>query len=110
MLIRTSDDEVIEFDHVHSRVLESIYDEVEILSPVPIAVTSSVLSVLKKWVTSVEDPDESWDCLMSMAHATDYLDMPDLLDRTCRRMATLLKGKSPNEIRTMMGVKENTLL
>jgi len=113
MFIRTSDDEVIEFDHAHSRVLEGMCDEIgtDITSrPVPLAVSSSVLCMLKKWVkVTDEDPDEPWDCLMSMAHAADYLDMPELLDRTCRRMATLLKGKSPDEIRTMMGVKENTL-
>ena len=60
------------------------------------------LAKVIQWMNVPEDPEEPWDTLKAMAQAADFLDMPDFLDRTCRRMANELKGRKPEQIRQMM--------
>jgi hypothetical protein len=105
IIVRTTDDVRIEFDESKSHVLESCVDLSDPVCEIPVALPSSAVGHLVKWMHRTDDPDEPWNDLLDMARAADYLDMPDLLDRTCRQMALVLKGKSAEQIRTMLGIK-----
>jgi hypothetical protein len=67
-------------------------------------VDSVTLGKLKYWQEMPgEGPiDEPWEILWCMAHAADYLDMPDMLDQTCKALAENLKGKSPAQIKALL--------
>ena len=91
-----------EFNAEWSRLLTSMEG---LEGPIPLPnVDSTTLGKLKYWQEmSDEDPiDEPWDTLWSMAHAADYLDMPAMLDKTCKALAGQLKGKRPAEIRRLV--------
>jgi Skp1 family, dimerisation domain len=105
LMVRTNDGHLTEFDSSQSTVLQQCFEDVGGDEPIPIAVSSRTLDLLKKWMfRETVDPDESWDDLMSMARATDYLNMDDLLNRTCRQMASMLKDKTPDQIRNMLDI------
>ena len=105
MYVFTSDCVRREFDHAGSCLLTSMLD---VHGDVPLPnVDSATLDKLSKWRLDDDDViDESWDVLWKMAHAADYLDMPVLLDRTCKELALQLKGKSPTDILRMISAKE----
>lgn len=105
ILVRILGGEVVEFDPSQSRILQECLEDVGGDEPIPIAVTSRAIDLVKKWmICDAVDPEESWSDLMLLARATDYLNMDELLDRTCRQMASMLKGKSPEEIRAMLEI------
>lgn len=107
MKVMTSDcSAATDFDPTQSRLLMNLLDacDEEGGCPPPVPIDTKTLDRVSHWMNiPTEDPEEPWDTLMAMAHATDFLDMPELMDRTCRRMANELKGRPPAEIRQMMG-------
>jgi len=42
--------------------------------------------------------------------AANYLNIKDLLDLTCAKVASMIKGKSPEQIREMFGIEVSLLL
>lgn len=44
------------------------------------------------------------DTLFEIIMAANYLDLPELLDLTCKVVALQIKGKTPEEIRAMYGL------
>lgn len=102
MRVYTSDCVACEINPHWSHLLMNM---VGLEGPIPLPnVDSMTLGKLKYWQEmSDEDPiDEPWDTLWSMAHAADYLDMPAMLDKTCRALAGQLKGKRPSEIHKLI--------
>jgi S-phase kinase-associated protein 1 len=47
------------------------------------------------------------ELLMKLLMAANYLHIPDLLDLTCAKAASMIKGKSPQQVCDMLGI-ENT--
>lgn len=54
------------------------------------------------WDAKFIDVDQ--DMLFQIILAANYLDMKPLLDLTCAKVASMMKGKSPEEIRTLFGI------
>lgn len=50
--------------------------------------------------------NETQDMMFKIVMAADFLQMDVLLDRGCRTIAEFLKGKSPKEIRCILGISE----
>ena len=42
--------------------------------------------------------------LFDLIHAANYMDIPPLLDLTCAKVASMIKGKTPNEIRRSFNI------
>ena len=91
-----------EFDAEWSRLLTGMEG---LEGPIPLPnVDSTTLGKLKYWQEMPgEGPvDEPWETLWRMAHAADYLDMPAMLDQTCKALAGHLKGKSSTQIQELV--------
>ena len=102
MLVFTSDCVMCEFNAEWSRLLTSMEG---LEGPIPLPnVDSTTLGKLKYWqeMPGVGDIDEQWETLWRMAHAADYLDMPQMMDQTCQALANHLKGKSTVEIQALV--------
>jgi len=98
MYVVTDDNQVVEFDASRSRVLVDI-QECQGVPRIPIH--SHILSKLSH---DTIGSSESWETLVAMLRAADFLNMPDMLDALGRRMADMLHGKPPEQVREMMAV------
>jgi len=61
-------------------------------------------------VADIEDHDATFfntpvDLLFDVISASNYLDAPELLDAACGAAATLLRHKSPEEIKTILNIE-----
>ncbi|KAL0490036.1 S-phase kinase-associated protein Skp1 [Acrasis kona] len=64
----------------------------------------------------IEDVISEWDkkfleieqsLLIELIMAANYLNIKDLLDLTCAKVASMMKGKSPEQIREMFGIEND---
>merc|ERR1712198_780997 len=105
-------------------------DDDEEVVPLP-NVNAAILKKVITWATYHKDdpplPDEknkekrtddisSWDAdflkvdqgtLFELILAANYLDIKGLLDVTCKTVANMIKGKSPDEIRKTFNIKND---
>jgi hypothetical protein len=105
MYVVTTDGVRYKFEHFQtSHFLANIHDDCGSDDDVSLPnVNSETFLLLMYWLRHPDDPiEQTWDELWAMAHAADYLHMPEMLDRTCKKLAEMLKGKSPAEIKTML--------
>lgn len=106
MNVVTSDCVRVKFDDFRtSRVLTAFSADSDGSDcDVPISnVDSATLYRVMFWLKIPDEPiAEEWDMLWRMAHAADFLDMPEMLDRACKGLAEKLKGKSPTEIQKLL--------
>ncbi|CAI8614153.1 unnamed protein product [Vicia faba] len=60
---------------------------------------------VKKWDTEFVKVEQ--DTLFKLILAANYLNIKSLLDLTCMEVAETIKGKTPEEIRTMFNIKND---
>jgi len=61
--------------------------------------------VISDWDQKFIEIDQS--LLIELIMAANYLNIKDLLDLTCAKVASMLKGKSPEQIREMFGIEND---
>jgi hypothetical protein len=105
MYILTKDGKrYLDFDESQSIMLSNMKEDTEDGELVPLPnVDSKTLDKIIEWQSRDDEIDEPWSVTWSMAHAADYLNIPGLLQRTCTRLADLLRGKSPRQIQELIG-------
>jgi S-phase kinase-associated protein 1 len=73
----------------------------EIIKPLP---SNNLLDVTDEWdVTFINSVD--LDTHFDIINAANYMDIKPLLDLSCAKIASLMKGKSAEEIRTMFSIE-----
>ena len=107
-----SDEEqpVIHVHNVESEALKKIIDYVEYHDIYPAEeiekpLRGKVEDVICDWDKKFLEMDYS--LLIELIMASNYLDMKNLLDLTCAKIANLIKGKSPEQIKDMFGIEND---
>ena len=73
----------------------------DIPKPMPSANLSEVIDEWDvKFINGIE-----LDSVFDLINAANYMDIPSLLDLSCAKIASLLKGKTAQEIRTMFNIE-----
>jgi S-phase kinase-associated protein 1 len=76
-------------------------DPKEIPKPLP---SGNLLDVTDEWdVTFINSID--LDTTFDIINAANYMDIKQLLDLSCAKIASLMKGKTAEEIRTMFNIE-----
>ncbi|GAB2210479.1 hypothetical protein Droror1_Dr00015745 [Drosera rotundifolia] len=65
----------------------------------------AVMDALKEWDQEFMKIDQN--TLFDLILAANYLNIKGLLDLTCQTVADMIKGKTPEEIRTMFNIKND---
>lgn len=107
-------------DATHSEVLTRMIEDLDDNSKsIPLSEVSS--AVLKIIIDYCQRPKEMTDeaelrkafvpedqsRLFELIIAANYLDMKSLMDLTCKTVADMLKGKTPEQIMTTFGLKND---
>jgi S-phase kinase-associated protein 1 len=61
--------------------------------------------IISKWDKQFLEIDQA--LLIELIMAANYLNIKDLLDLTCAKVASMIKGKSPEQIREMFGIEND---
>ena len=73
----------------------------DIPKPMPSANLSEIIDEWDvKFINGIE-----LDSVFDLINAANYMDIPSLLDLSCAKIASLLKGKTAQEIRTMFNIE-----
>ena len=73
----------------------------DIQKPMPSANLSEIIDEWDvKFINGIE-----LDSVFDLINAANYMDIPSLLDLSCAKIASLLKGKTAQEIRTMFNIE-----
>ena len=73
----------------------------DIPKPMPSANLSEVIDDWDvKFINSIE-----LESVFDLINAANYMDIPSLLDLSCAKIASLMKGKTSQEIRTMFNIE-----
>jgi S-phase kinase-associated protein 1 len=114
MDVLTSDNQTVSVPkqvYEKSEILKYTFEEFgkDTIFPLP-NVDSSVLNLIIHYTLNDVKITENRENLFAMAMATDFLNMPELLDKTCIEIAEILKGKSPKEIRSILNISSNNTI
>ncbi|KAF2310149.1 hypothetical protein GH714_006751 [Hevea brasiliensis] len=131
--LKSSDGETFEVDEavaLESQTIKHMIEDDCADNGIPLPnVTSKILSKVieycKKHVetsksddrpSSVDDELKAWDAefvkvdqatLFDLILAANYLNIKSLLDHTCQTVADMIKGKTPEEIRTTFNIRND---
>lgn len=75
----------------------------EIPKPLP---NANLLEVTDQWDVDYINAMEL-DSVFDLINAVNYMDIPPLLDLSCAKIASLMKGKTAEEIRAMFGIEND---
>ena len=64
--------------------------------------SANMVDVVQKWYAEFIDLDQT--LLFELILAANYMDIKPLLDLTCATVASMIKGKSPEEIRSTFNI------
>ena len=109
------DRQTAEVSGVLRRMLEDVHDDQE--APIPLMqINDKVMDPVLRYcrlaaaVSAGEHPSvtlpEDKDSLIELVLASNYLDIPGLLDACCEAIARKLEGKSPDLIREEFGIEK----
>lgn len=90
---------VIEF---LNKYLESPFEDIN--KPVK----SSMSDIVDEWYVNFLEMDNQ-EQLFKIIMAANYMDIEPLLDLTCASVATIIKGKSPEEVRTIFNIDKKAV-
>lgn len=76
----------------------------EIEKPLKSAIMTEVVS---KWDANFVEVDQ--EILFELILAANYMDIKPLLDLTCAKVASMIKGKTPEQIRKTFNIKNDFL-
>jgi S-phase kinase-associated protein 1 len=108
-----SSEENIPLPNVKSSILTKVIEYMtyhhanpakEIEKPLKSSIMSEVVS---KWDASFVDVDQ--EVLFELILAANYMDIKPLLDLTCAKVASMIKGKTPEQIRKTFNIKNDFL-
>lgn len=105
--LREIPDEIASLSGTISDLREDVQEDETI--PIP-NVTSAVFDTIHQYCQSPTDgyfDDKPMADIFEMILAANYLDMKDILSAMCKHVANYLKGKSPEEIRQLFGLKND---
>tara|TARA_R110001599_G_scaffold66075_1_gene186484 strand:- start:3890 stop:4354 length:465 start_codon:yes stop_codon:yes gene_type:complete len=89
---------------VTGKILEKIVDYMKYHTEHP-TIENKEDEVIAKWDLDFCKVDQP--TLFEMILAANYLDIKGLLDLTCKTVANMIKGKTPEEIRITFGIKSD---
>lgn len=100
----------IPLPNVPSKFLKKIIEfcvhyKQEPLAPIEKPLKSNDLAkIIPVWYSEFIDmpQDELFDLIL----ATNYMDIKELLDLSCAKVASMIKGRKPEEIRKLFNIKE----
>ncbi|XP_052193533.1 SKP1-like protein 1B [Diospyros lotus] len=124
--LRSSDGEIFEVEDSVAVLLETIKPRIEVnpAETIPLPnVTSKILAMVIEYCKrhvdagAAEEELKSFDAefvkvdyttLFDLILAANYLNIKSLLDSTCQKVAEMIKGKTPEEIRKYFNLEDCT--
>jgi S-phase kinase-associated protein 1 len=67
--------------------------------------SSNMTEVVQKWYADFVDVEQAM--LFELILAANYMDIKPLLDLTCATVAAMIKGKTPEDIRSTFNIKND---
>jgi S-phase kinase-associated protein 1 len=67
--------------------------------------SNNMAEVVQKWYADFVDVDQV--LLFELILAANYMDIKPLLDLTCATVASMIKGKTPEDIRATFNIKND---
>jgi S-phase kinase-associated protein 1 len=96
-------DKVLEFCHYQQSFLDPKQTGELLKTPIERPIKSANISeIFPKWYVDYLDVDQ--DFLYDIIIAANFLDIKDLLDLTCAKVASMIKGRTAEEIRKIFGI------
>lgn len=128
--LKSSEGEIFEVEEIiahHSLTIKHMIEEDCADNPIPLAnVNSKILKMVIEYgkkhresggeITEVDEETQKWDkelvnvdqeTLFRLLMAANYLNIKNLLDLTCETVASMIRGKTIQEIRDTFGIKND---
>jgi S-phase kinase-associated protein 1 len=103
----------IPLPNVSHAVLEKLLDfmrhyKTDQMKPIekPLPMNKEFVDVVGEWYHAFIEAFEGIDTLYELIKAADYMDIPPVHELACARIAHLIRGKEPNEIRKILGLTD----
>lgn len=90
-----------------SKLIRNLLDDNEECTTVPLLeVSTRCLEFIADYINEGEaEKMPTGDLLFEVVVAANYMDMPTLLDSSCKEVANMIQDKSVQEIRDLFGIK-----
>lgn len=96
---------------IQSMTIKNMLEDVDDISTIPLPNIST--NILEKVIEYCTHPSEEEYCnidhitLFQLILAANYLDIKNLMDVTCKTVANMIRGKTPDEIRTLFNINKD---